>query len=255
MLVALASAKGSPGVTTTARVLASIWPTECVLVDADPAGGDVSLLSRTPSHEPLDPERGVLSLAVAARRGADQAPIDPHLQTTDGGLEVLAGVSRPEQVAGMGPVWPTIGEVLSRQLGAAVADLGRLAPGSPVLPMVADCDVLLFVVRPRVEAYAHLRERLSWLAGIGGGPPVGVLLVTEAKDSRSAPELAALLAHSGLDVPVVGVVAYDERAAAVVGGRLDRGIERSLLVRSVRPLVEPIRALASTRSSVQAGRR
>ena len=255
MLIALASAKGSPGVTTTARVLASIWPTDCILVDADPAGGDLALLARTPSHEPLDPERGLLSLAVAARRGAESAPIEPHLQLTDGGLEVLAGIARPEQVAGMGPVWTTIGDVLSRQLSAVVVDAGRLAPGSPVLPVVSAADVLLFVVRPQVEAYSHLRERLTWLAADRDAPPVGVLLVTEARDTRAARELAALLAHSALDVPVVGVVAHDERAAAVVGGRLDRGIDRSLLVRSVRPLVDPIRALANTRSPQRAGHR
>ena len=257
MLVALASAKGAPGVTTTARVLASIWPSECVLVDADPAGGDAALLSRTPQHEPLDPERGLLSLAVAARRGAEQAPLAPHLQLTEGGLGVLAGVSRPEQVAGMGPAWATIAEVLVAQPGAVVADLGRLAAGSPVTPIVTAADVLLFVVRPRVESYAHLRERLSWtdwLAANGGGPPTGVLIVADAKDRRAAPELESLLAHSGLTTPVIGTVAWDERAASVVGGRLDRGIDRSLLVRSVRQLVEPIRSLASMRTSVRTGR-
>lgn len=256
MLIALASAKGAPGVTTTARVLASIWPSDSILVDADPAGGDTALLSRSPAHEPLDPERGLLSLAVAARRGTDQAPVGPHLQLTDGGLDVLCGVNRPEQVAGMGPVWTTIGEILVRQPGAVVADVGRLAVGSPVTPLVTAADVLLFVVRPQVEAYAHLRERLAWtdwLASNGGGPPVGVLIVADAKDRRAAPELESLLAHSGLTNPVLGVVAHDERAAAVLGGRLDRAIDRSLLVRSARQLVEPIRGLASMRATVRTG--
>jgi MinD-like ATPase involved in chromosome partitioning or flagellar assembly len=251
VLVALASAKGSPGVTTTARVLASVWPTQAVLVDADPAGGDVALVARTATQEPLDPERGLLSLAVDARRGAEAVSLDPHLQEIDGGLQVLCGVQRPEQVAGMGPVWSAIGTTLSRHLGTVVVDVGRLAVGSPVTPVVTAADVLVFVARPTVESYAHLRERLSWIAAMESAgsvpPPVGVVVVTDARDSRSTKDLSALLGHSGLSAQVLGTVANDPRAADVVAGRLDRGIDRSLLVRSVRSLVEPVRSLANTR--------
>lgn len=251
MLLALASAKGSPGVTTTARVLASVWPTQAVLVDADPAGGDVALVARTANQEPLDPERGLLSLAVDARRGVEAVSLDSHLQELDGGLQVLCGMQRPEQVAGMGPVWSTIGTTLSRHAGAVIADVGRLAVGSPVTPLVSAADVLVFVARPTVESYAHLRERLSWIAATEQAgtslPPVGVVVVTEPRDSRSTKDLSALLAHSGLNARVLGTVANDPRAADVVAGRLSRAIDRSLLVRSARSLVDPIRSLADTR--------
>ncbi|MBO3085512.1 hypothetical protein [Cellulomonas fengjieae] len=251
MLVAMASAKGAPGVTTTARVLASVWPTQAVLVDADPAGGDVALVARTATQEPLDPERGLLSLAVDARRGAAAMSLEPHLQEIDGGLQVLCGVQRPEQVAGMGPVWGTIGTMLTRHVGTVVADVGRFTLGSPVTPVVAAADVLVFVVRPHVESYAHLRERLTWIATMENAgsqpPPVGVVVVTDARDSRSSKDLSALLAHSGLSAHVLGTVANDPRAADVVGGRLSRGIDRSLLVRSTRSLVDSVRSLADTR--------
>lgn len=253
MLVAMASAKGAPGVTTAARVLASVWPTPAILADIDPAGGDVALSARTATQEPLDPERGLLSLAVDARRGAQVVSLDPHLQEIDGGLEVLCGVQRPEQVAGMGPVWSTIGTTLSRHPGTVVADVGRLAVGSPALPVVGAADVLILAVRPGIESYAHLRERLSWLAAMQGGgsqpPPVGVVVVTDARDSRSGKDLDALLAHSGLSAHVLGIIANDPRAAAVVAGQLSRGIDRSLLVRSARSLVDSIRSLASTHAA------
>ena len=41
-LIALASVKGSPGVTTTCLVLAAAWPGQRrLIIEADPAGGDL----------------------------------------------------------------------------------------------------------------------------------------------------------------------------------------------------------------------
>ena len=39
--LALVSAKGAPGVTTSALLLAAVWPSPSVLVEADWAGGDL----------------------------------------------------------------------------------------------------------------------------------------------------------------------------------------------------------------------
>ena len=41
MLVAICSAKGSPGVSVAALALASVWPSRVVLAECDPAGGDL----------------------------------------------------------------------------------------------------------------------------------------------------------------------------------------------------------------------
>lgn len=257
MLITVASAKGSPGVTTAARVLASVWPTDVVLADCDPAGGDLALLGRAPGGEVLDPDRGLLSLAAEARRGLAAGVLDEHLQRLDGGLDVLCGVTSPEQVTGIGPIWPALGGLFARLPGRDVlVDAGRLTVASPVVPVVAASDVLLLVVRPRLEGYAHLRERLRWLEsvghGSGPGPAIGVVVVTEPKDDRSPGELARLLAHSGLRAPVIGRLAHDERAADVVAGRVQRSIARSLLVRSARDLVGPLHELAGSRSLVGA---
>ena len=63
-LVALVSAKGSPGVTTTALALAGTWPENrrVLLAELDPAGGD--LAPRFGLH--ADP--GVVQLGSAFRR-------------------------------------------------------------------------------------------------------------------------------------------------------------------------------------------
>lgn len=257
MLLGLGSAKGAPGVTTTARALAAVWPTDVLLADCDAAGGDLAFVGRTVDGDVLDPERGLLSLAAQVRRGAGGSAVADHLQRIDGGLDVLAGVAGPEQMAGLAPMWPALAGLLRHHAGAnVVADLGRVGPGSPVLPLAQACDALVLVTRPAVEAYAHLRERLRWLATLqdsaGGGPALGVVVVADPREPRVSSELARLLGHSGLQVPVVGVVAHDPRAADVLQGRVARGISRSMLVRSVRGLVDPFRALADTRGFAHA---
>lgn len=248
----MAAAKGSPGVTTSARVLASLWPGDVVLADCDPAGGDLALLGRPEGGGVLDPDRGLLSLAADARRGLAADALDDHLQRLEGGLDVLCGVASPEQVTGIGPVWPALAAAFARAGGRdVIADCGRLTPGTPALPVLTGADAILFVVRPRLEAYAHLRERLRWLGQVANGsvpaPPVGIVIVTDPRDQRAAKELSQLLAHSGLEVPVIGRLADDTAAADVVAGRVERSIDRSLLVRSARQLIEPLRALAQTR--------
>ena len=51
-LIALFSAKGSPGVSTTAMLTAALWPRPSILVDADPMGGDIALRMVTPVSGP-----------------------------------------------------------------------------------------------------------------------------------------------------------------------------------------------------------
>lgn len=257
MIVSVASAKGAPGVTTTARVLAAVWPEDVVLVDADPAGGDLALLGRRPDEGALDPDRGLLSLAADARRGLADRPLEDHLQQVDGGLDVLCGVATPEQMAGIGPVVPQVAAAFARWQGPdVVADVGRLSATSPMLPLVQASDVLLLVVRPRIESFAHLRERLRWLAQVRDStmraPELAVVLVADSRDRRSAGDLAQLLAHEGLPATVLGQVADDPRAADVIGGRVERPVARSLLVRSARQLVDPLRALARSGRGVRA---
>lgn len=250
MLVAFASAKGSPGVTTTVAALGSVWPRNVVVADVDPAGGDLALRYRDMHGHPLDPERGLLSLAAAARRGLTPDDIAEHVQQADGGLDVLAGISSPEQVTGIGPVWPTVAATIAQVPGVDVlADCGRVVPGTPVLPVLAAADAVVMCVRPSVEAYAHLRERLRWLAvplhiGEVGSIPVGIVVVTSASDTTAVRDLDRLLQHDGRQVSVIGRVADDRRAAEALAGQWTRRLDRSLLIRSARELVTAVTGLA-----------
>ena len=77
-LVALASAKGSPGVTTAATVLAALWPRSVLLAECDPAGSDLVVRMTAPGGGALTAERGLVSLAAAGRKGLDDDVIMAH---------------------------------------------------------------------------------------------------------------------------------------------------------------------------------
>lgn len=255
MLVAFASAKGSPGTSTAVVALGSVWPSDVVVADFDPAGGDLLYRHRDPRGEPLDPEQGLLSLAVAARRGITADAVVDHVQVVDGGLGVLAGVTHPEQVTGIGPVWPAMAGVLRDLPGTDVlADCGRVTPGSPLLPVLTAADAVVLCVRPAVESYAHLRERLRWLAGplrIGdiGSVPVGIVVVAEPGDTTATRDLDRLLQHEGMQVSVIGRLAHDPKAADALAGRRNRKLGRSLLIRSAREVALAVTGLAGRRAA------
>src|ERR1700712_667016 len=66
-LVVLASASGSPGVTTTALGLALRWPRPVVLVDGDPVGGSAVLAGFFRGQ--VAHNDGLVQLVLAGRAG------------------------------------------------------------------------------------------------------------------------------------------------------------------------------------------
>ncbi|MGA9748006.1 MAG: hypothetical protein WBQ50_11180 [Nocardioides sp.] len=257
-LFALASAKGSPGTTLTALALATVWAEDPVLADMDPAGSDLTWWCRTPAGDPIDTDRGLLSLGAAVRRGAAEVSLDGHLQEIDGGVRVLAGIGSPGQVAGLGAAWTHIPTVFANYGSDVIADCGRVVPGSAALPVLQQADAVLFVVRPTIEGIAHLRERLSSLRDSletgAGGAPIGVAVVTGYRDTRSAPDLQQLLDSEGLAATVLGVVAEDAKAAdSLRGVSWSRGVAKSLLFRSAADVAGRLGELAQDRLATAKG--
>ena len=255
---ALASAKGAPGTTVAALALAAVWPTDPVVADMDPAGSDLTWWCRTPEGDPLDVNRGLLSLGAGVRRGVEDVDLDDHLQDVDGGLRVLAGIASPGQVGGLGAAWSAIPAVVARYRSDVLADCGRVVPGSASLPVLQRADAVLFVVRPSIESMAHLRERLTSLREVletgAGGVPIGVAVVTSYRDTRSAPDLQQLLDSQGLRARVLGVLADDERAAdSLRGVRWSRSVKKSLLFRSAAEIADGLQELARSRYNAAAG--
>jgi MinD-like ATPase involved in chromosome partitioning or flagellar assembly len=251
-LVVVASAKGAPGVTTLTVALAAL--TEgAIAADLDPDGGDLALRYGREDGAPLDPEVGLLSLAASLRRDHTEivnqtGSVEEHLQVTDGGLDVLLGVTGPEQAVGLGPLWSPLARALAGTDRMVFADCGRLGPASPAMPVLMQADAVLLLARAELEEIAHLRERLRFLTatlpGRYAGPArIGVVLVSRERDRAAAPRTEQLLRASGLAVPVLGTIADDPRGADRLRGLHGGRPGRTTLVRSIRSLLPDVLAL------------
>lgn len=256
-VVAMVSAKGAPGTTTTTMALAAVWPRPAVVADLDPVGGDVIWRTRTPAGGPLDPDQGLLSLGAGLRRGAAETTLADHLQTSSHG-DVLVGIRSPEQLSGIGGAWSHIPTVLSAHADDVFVDCGRIVAGSPTMPVLQQADAVCFVVRPDMEGTAHLRERLVALRdvldiGRPGGMPVGVILAASYRQSAVAEEMQHLLDVEGLGARVVGIVADDSKSAAAYASRRNPP-RTSLLNRSAITIAQRLQSLAGSRMDLGASR-
>lgn len=246
-VVALASAKGAPGVSVTGLALAWAWPGDVALADVDPAGSDVVWRCRDAAGEPLDPDRGLLTLGAAARRGAEETTLAEHLQDTWLGFPVLAGVPSPEQLAGISGVWSQLPAIFEAHPADVVVDVGRVVPGSVTVPLLLRADLVCFVVRPDLEGAAQLRARLRGLADAlrldePGARPVAVAVVTSYRDRTVVGDLQRLVDSEGLAAKVLGVVADDAKGAQVFTATRTGKPQGTLLGRSARTLAEVLSA-------------
>jgi hypothetical protein len=160
-LIALASVKGSPGVTTAATALAASWPEgrQVLLVEADPFGGDLA-----PRYG-VAPTGGLSSLFAAARRTLEPGDVWDHVDQLPGGLPVLFGLGGMHQAVANEKAWPVVADVLSALDADVVIDVGRLLPnlGGGVREVLARTDALVVLCPSALEAIVHLREALPSL--------------------------------------------------------------------------------------------
>jgi glycosyltransferase involved in cell wall biosynthesis len=229
-VIAVGSVRAS-GATTLALVLAACVD-DAVLVEADPDGGVLAL------RYGLGREPGLATLA-ADRLGA----VADHAQPLSGGLRAVVGPESPERATQLLMV---AGADLAPRLGGAqesvVADVGRLGPASPALPLARAAEVVLVAARPRADHLLAAAERVAAL-----GPAAAVVLVGPGPYRPG--EVAAQLG-----VRVAGAVPDDPRAAAALadGGSAAR-LARSALVRAVRALAADVAPVpAHPRSEVPA---
>jgi len=252
-LYAVCAAKGSPGVSTAAVALGMTWAGPAVVADLDPAGGDLSLRYRDVEGRPLDPDRGLMSLAAAVRRGVEGTDAQEHLQIAEGGLPLLVGVTRPEQITALGTSWQHVAHALATLPGHDVlADCGRILPGSATMPVLTRADAILMLTRPSLEELYHLRERLRGLSESLrlrnlDAVPVGVAVLAGDRDRDSVPDVQQVIAAAGLPATVLGAFTIEPKSAAALRYGLDVRAHRSLLLRSAAAIGEAMRKLAATR--------
>lgn len=257
--IAFFSAKGAPGATTAAMLVASLWPRPALLVDADPAGGDVALRLPSPQGRPLDQSTGMLSLLPLARRNITAEQVLAHAQQVLGGGEVIAGLAAPEQAAAAGPVWSGLAEVISHiSSHDVVIDVGRLSADAAVLPLAQRADVAVLVTRDTVSGVFAARARLRTLVAAltdanGSGPQLGLLVHSTA--ARGAESAASVIRAEFPQIRYLGWLASDAAGVRMFDGERVSRPERTMIVRAgrevVRTLDGALRAIESLRAQAQ----
>jgi hypothetical protein len=240
VIVAVCADKGSPGVTTAATALTMAWSDRRLLLEADPSGGDLAFRAQRPDGDGLlSAEPGLLALAADARTGTVPEALPRCAQPTAWGVDVIVGPPSAHAYAPMRNLWPAVAAAAAAWPGTAIADLGRLHPGTPALTVAHEATAVLVLVRLNVGALYHLRDRVTELAHTIGDPsrdrnPVAVVVLALPRDAGDAVrQVTRVLEAVGSPIPVAGTIAVDPQAALRLRqGQLPRRMERTHLFRS-----------------------
>ncbi len=246
-LIAIASDKGAPGVTTAALALAAVWPRPVLLAECDPAGGDLVYRFPAVGGGHLDPRRGVLSLAVVARRGMQPQQVWEHVQKLHGGLDVLAGVTNAEQGAGLSLLWGPIGKALASMPQAdVIADCGRLGADGPLYDLLAEATTVVLVTKVHVADVIRLRDRATAFAAAAQSRGrrnfgVGVVVVADHKKFRaSLGEVQHVLGQANAPATVLGGIAHDTKGADLLSGEWGGNLDRTMLIKTAREVARQL---------------
>jgi hypothetical protein len=240
-VMALVSAKGSPGVTTTAAALAAAAVSaggDALLVELDPSGGDVAMLCDRVG------EGALVSLAEQLRRGtphagtvrghATEAPPGVPAVLAQGGANESAAV-----ISSLGDGWlPAL-----RDTAATVAvDAGRWEARTPTARRIAGADVVGLVCRATAPGVEHTRRMVDALRGTARCP---LALLVVGTRPYPGDEIATVL-----DVPLGGVLAWDPRGATGLWADGAAGRRRrSWLARSAAAALPGLQAQVPARST------
>ncbi|MGH9285807.1 MAG: hypothetical protein ACRD0M_09075, partial [Acidimicrobiales bacterium] len=201
MLVALFSAKGSPGVTTLALAAGAAATGGHLVAECDPAGGDLAARAELSVEA-----RGLVSLAANARRGLGADVIGEHLCSVGPGVVTLLG---PGDGARAATALAAAAGPLARAFAAldatVLADCGRWAPGSPATPLLAMADVVVVVLRAEPDQVDHARFAAATLARDAGALALAVVVAGGRWPGDQVSE--------ALGIDVIATVEDDRRAA------------------------------------------
>lgn len=220
------SAAGAPGVTTTVLGLASEWPGEVLLIDADPVGGSPILagyFGGTVAHPGT-----LVELWSAHRQGALATAVRELPLRLSETASLIPGPAGAAQAGGLTDLWPALA-AQARALSSigvdVLIDLGRLGHQHFATPMARAADELVLVLRSDLPSVAAASA-----AQLPVDVPARALLVGSTRPySASAvasvikrdvtitvpwlPEEAAVLSHGG--------------AEPKRGGKLRRGLRQA----------------------------
>lgn len=218
-VVALAITGGLTDSSEIALHIASLWPREVTVVEADPDGG------RLAARKDWPPRPGLVDLVTSSRATSDVVGELSHV--IDPRRRVVVAPPSPEAVIAALRLLTTSNDRLDDRLGTDVlVDVGRLRPESPALPVLEMADRRVLVVRRDAEDVVATMHRRNLLESLGEWQVLtagGRYPIDEVRAALSWPVGADLLPSN-------------KREAAVLRSTID------VLARDIR-LVE---ALAST---------
>ncbi len=237
MIISVASAKGSPGVTTLTAMLAWLWPdTEPtrLIVEADPSGGSLAARWHDSLGVTLDP--GLIALS-AARAQLDSDTLATTSQPIAEGLRIVCAPPLGHQVAGSLNALGDRGaaELASRRDVAAFVDCGRINGASPAVRLARRSTQTVLVCRPRLDEVQILANTVPELRAT----ECSLGLVCVGAKPYAPAEVA-----DRLGLPLLGTIAEDANAAALLGrdGFAVKSLRRSQLAKSVSSLATTLQA-------------
>jgi flagellar biosynthesis protein FlhG len=201
--IALCSGKGSPGTTFVAANLAAALSRageEVLLLDLDPAGGDLCC------YLGLDPRRGLYPLL--RMEGGSPSP-DRLLAEAEerSGFLAVCGFAEPSDLASP--------EVLRAALRATrgsgrtiLADLGRVSEANA--PTALEAESVILAVRPDLVSVLGAERALRGLER-AGVPPERIAVLISSLERHRPGDLAEV--KEALGLPILGAVPLDRRGA------------------------------------------
>lgn len=209
-MIAVASVKGAPGVTTACLGMAAAWPQGdgITVIECDPAGADIAARHQIP----VSP--GVVELAAAFHGQPDDAHISVasftrQVQVGNAVVPVIPGpVNGREASAAVAVLTAAQPDAFAASEHCLLADVGRIDPGGVAWPLLELAAATVVVVDGCTEQIAHLRAMLPALYR-ACGPGLCVAVVPATFNAVIVNEFMATL---DIKVSVVGEVPVQGRA-------------------------------------------
>lgn len=239
-MIALVSAKGSPGVTTAALALAASGGDDTLMVEIDPSGGSIECWTGTPS------EPGLLRVASGLRRSLDAEVVVTGARLVPPGVSV---VHAPTSGRLAESTIAAIGERLTIAMAESdrmvILDAGRWCRTQSTARRIAGCDVVAIVCQPTLSGVESARALIEPMQAVTGQAPV-ILLIGDRP--YSAAEVSA-----AIGLTVIGVLPWDPGSVnTLLTSGVGRGWSRSRLARSARTVVTNLTPMPTAAQTVAA---
>lgn len=235
--------------TTTTVALASAWPTssEALIIEADPAGGDLAAWFDLPVLPSL-------STVVTSALDASWDEIDRHTRLAASGLRLIpappsAGEARHAVAQSAHSLAPALAALRSP---IAIVDAGRPTGALAGHPLVATAAVTVVVHHQRSQSARAAAVRLQRLVddidAMASGQS-GLVVAVIGAEPFDFEQIEELVADSVGSTPVIGLP-VDALAAAVYAGRTGvsaRRLARLPLARAARHLAHVVEGAVAER--------